>query len=134
MVLFFTTTLLVSIAGLAAVLYAKHWELTTGNVLFQGIRPRLSAFFHTVLFWIERVMPDLIRAYSRIGWRLFLKEVHRLSALVVLHTERFLERTLHTIRHTTEVKRGVGQASAFLREVSEHKKKLLKTKQTPTNE
>jgi len=49
---------------------------------------------------------------------------HRTTAWSVLQVERMLEKTLHTLRHTTAA-RADGEASAFLREVAEHKKSLI---------
>jgi hypothetical protein len=124
MVLFFISTLCVSLLGLAGLLYAKHWELTTNKVLFADQRPQLANFFHTILFWVERVLPTLAHDYALLVWRATLRYMHTGVAYLVLKAEKLLERILHTLRHTTEVERGVGQASDFLRQVAEHKKKL----------
>ena len=124
MVPFFISTLCVSIVGLSALLYAKHRELTTGKIFFADARPRLADFFHTVLFWIERVLPTLAHDYARLLWHRTLHYVHTGTAYVVLKAEHYLERILHTLRHTTEMNRGVGQASDFLRQVAEYKEKL----------
>jgi hypothetical protein len=53
--------------------------------------------------------------------------VHRLAALAVLLVERVLEKLLGTLRHKTQVPRADAEASSFLRQVSEHKKQLIKT-------
>ena len=124
MVLFFISTLCVSLLGLAGLLYAKHWELTTNKVLFAAKRPQLANFFHTILFWVERVLPTLVHDYALLVLRVTLRYMHTGVAYLVLKAEKLLERILHTLRHTTEVERGVGQASDFLRQVAEHKKKL----------
>ncbi len=124
MVLFFISTLCVSLLGLSGLLYAKHWELTTGKVLFADHRPRLADFFHTILFWVERVLPTLAHDYALLVWQVTLRSAHATVAYLVLKVEHLLERILHTLRHTTEVDRGVGQASDFLQQVAEHKKKL----------
>jgi hypothetical protein len=129
MALFFTITLAISILGVCGVLWGKHWELTTGQVLLGSVRPRIDRFFQIVLFWIERVLPLLVRVYSRRAAAAALVALHRAFAWMVLEFERLLERTLHTVRHTTDAKRG--EASAFLREVAEHKKRLLHAQNAP---
>lgn len=125
MVPFLMTTFLVSIFGVSSVLFLKYREVTTGHVLFPALRPRLNAFFHTILFWIERVIPDLTRVYSKrfISWIATL--LHQGTATGVLHLERVLEKTLHTLRSSTDHRLSRKEASPFLREVAEHKKKLL---------
>ena len=126
MVLFFTTTLLISIVGLSLLLSLKHWELRTGAVLGRRMRAPVGNFFHTTLLWLERILPTLIRVFLRRAFRATVAFVHRSSAWAVLWTEWTLEHVLHLLRKTTSVRHGVGEASVFLREVAEHKRKLLK--------
>jgi hypothetical protein len=124
MVLFFISTLCVSLIGLSSLLITKRFELTTGRVLFANQRESMSSFFKTILFWVERVLPSLAHDYALLLWRALLRYVHAGTAFLVLKAESLLERVLHTLRHKTEAERGVGQASDFLREVAEYKKKL----------
>ena len=126
----FIATLLFSVVGLVALIWAKHWELTTGRVILGGVRPQVGQFFHVVLFWIERVLPALARGYSRLFFREALAFLHRGTAALVLWVENLLERILHSVRHTTDVHHvhSAAQASAFLREVAAHKKQLLETR------
>ena len=127
MVLFFIVTLLVSCVGLMLLLGIKRWELTTGQVLGANVRPHISGFFHTISVWVEQILPTLVRMYSRLVWKKLQRTVHLSTALVVVRTEHTLERFLHTLRHTTDVRRGMDEKpSLFLREVSEHKRKLLR--------
>jgi len=134
MVLFFTATLLISCVALVLLLALKQWELSTGRIVGSAwIRPQLSRYFHAMSVWIERIIPTLVRMYSKILWRAMLRKVHRITALVVMRAERILEKTLHTLRHTTDVRKGMGEASIFLREVSEHKRKLLRAQRSPVN-
>ena len=133
MAVFFISTLVLSILGLTAVLSLKYWELTTGRVVAGSMRPRIDRFFRSVLFWIERVIPTLLRIYVRRAVASALSLIHRVSAELIVHAEHTLEKTLHSLRHTTDVKRGVGEASAFLREVAEHKRKLLNTRSAPVH-
>jgi hypothetical protein len=104
----------------------KQWERTSGSMLGRRLRARSHRFFSTMLLWIEHIIPTVVRLYSRWAWRATLCLLYRSAALLVLRVEKGLERTLHALRHSTDVKRGMGEASAFLREVAEHKKKLLR--------
>jgi len=133
MVPFFTATLLLSCFALAALIGVKRWELTTGRVIGAGVRLRAHTFFFMLSLWVERILPTLVRMYAKLAWRASLRYLHVVVALVVLHTERLLEKVLHTLRHTTDVRRGMGEASAFLREVSEHKRKLLRGQRPPVS-
>ena len=124
MVTFFSTTLVIAILGLAGLIAAKRRESTTGRVFFSGVRPVAGHLLGKGLHFVERRAPALVRsgasaliAAARTGIRFSI-------AWVVLRAERLLEKTLHTLRHTTAT-RGEGEASAFLREVAEHKKSLL---------
>ncbi len=127
MTIFFTTTLVVSIVGMLALLVLKRWELSTGHVLGGRLRPALGAAMHRTLNWFEYTLPMLAkRQYHRS--RLYMRAlIHRLAALMVVLLERGLERVLKRLRHNTNVPRNDAQASAFLREVSAHKKQLLKS-------
>ena len=127
MVPFFTITLLFSILGLTSLIGVKRWELTTGGVLGARVRPSVGKFFHHVLVWIERVLPRLLVSYVERMLRTAQSAVHRASAYLVLHAEHWLEYTLQMVRHKTDARRGMGEVSVFLREVAEHKKKLIKT-------
>ena len=131
MVLFFTSTLITSAVALVLLLSIKRYELNTGRVLGASLRPYSGRFFHAVSLWVERIIPTLARIYSKRIWNTTLGTIHRLTALVVVRVEGTLERTLHTLRHTTNVRHTSSDASPFLREVSEHKRKLLKGDSTP---
>lgn len=113
-----------------ALLVLKRWELSTGHVLGGRLRPALGAAMHRTLNWFEYTLPMVAkRQYHRS--RLYMRAfIHRLAALVVVLLERGLERVLKRLRHTTTVPRNDAQASAFLREVSAHKKQLLKSTRT----
>ena len=126
MVTFFITTLVLSCLGLTSLVGLKRYEMNTGRVVGSNVRPQVSRFFHAISLWVERILPTLVRMYSRILTRAFLSSVYRVTAHAVVRVEQWLERALHALRHTTDVRRGMGEASAFLREVSEHKRKLLR--------
>ena len=123
MVTFFSTTLVIAILGLTGLIAAKRRESTTGRVFFSGVRPVAGHLLGKGLHFVERRAPALVRlgfstliAAAKTGIRFSV-------AWVVLRAERLLEKTLHTLRHTTAT-RGEGEASPFLREVAEHKKSL----------
>lgn len=96
------------------------------------MRAPVGSFFHTTLLWLERILPTLARVFMRRAWRATVAYVHRASAWVVLWVEWGLEYILHFVRTSTSTKRGSGEASVFLREVAEHKRKLLKNRATQT--
>ncbi|MSR70750.1 hypothetical protein EXS62_01800 [Candidatus Kaiserbacteria bacterium] len=123
MVIFFTLVLLVSAMGLVGIIAVRRWEISTGRVLFADTRPVAGKLLGEALHFVERRAPTLLRSgFSRlVGF--VRKGIHVGAAWVVLLTERLLEHTLHTLRHTT-AKKGEGEASPFLREVAEHKKSL----------
>lgn len=119
-------TLGVSITGMLSLLALKRWELATGHVVGGRARPALGALAHRALTWAEYALPALFGEWVRRAARYLRGTLHRLAALVVVLFERFLERTLRVVRRKTQVPPGEVEASAFLREVSAHKKELLK--------
>lgn len=124
---FFITTLGVSIVGMISLIVLKRWEDGSGRVLGGRARPKIGQWAHYTLTWFEYVLPALLRsgALATYAWaRAFF---HRLSALVVLITERGLERLLRGLRRNTAVPQNDENASAFLREVSAHKAELLRS-------
>lgn len=127
MIIFFTTTLIVSIAGMVGLLALKQWELSTGIVLGGRMRPAVGAAIHRALVWVEYVLPGLVKHWWARMWLYAHTTTHRFSALAVVGIERALERSLKLLRRTTTVPRTDTEASAFLREVSAHKKQLLKS-------
>lgn len=126
MVLFFTSTLVISILGLTSLLLIKRWEMQTGNILWARVRPAIGGFFHRRLVWIEHAAPALVRQGSMRLYRKASATVHTLFARIVLLAERGLEASLGFLRRATEAPRGEGEASAFLKEVGEYKKKLVR--------
>ncbi len=130
MAIFFTVVLMFSILGMASLLGVKQWELQTNNLVWVRVRPKVGKFFRTISFWVEQVLPALVRIWTRRLWHTVRVWVHRTVARGVLATEQWLERVLHILRHTTDARAGAGTASAFLREVAEHKKKLSRRKHT----
>ncbi|HEY6022378.1 MAG TPA: hypothetical protein VIY48_21720 [Candidatus Paceibacterota bacterium] len=127
MIIFFTATLALSIVGMVGLLLLKQWELSTGIVLGGRMRPAVGAQMHRVLVWAEYQLPMLAKQWWHRSKLYGRTVVHRLTALGVVLIERGLEKSLKHLRHNTTVARNDTEASAFLREVSAHKKQLLKT-------
>ncbi len=131
MALFFTATLGISILGMVALLGFKRYELLSGNVILASVRPALSTYSKHTLWWIEKVLPALVRVYSRRTVRYVKATLQQGIAHGILWVEHTLERVLHTVREQTEAPRAPGEASAFLREVAEHKRKLSRRTRKP---
>lgn len=124
MVIFLIALLCVSVAGLVSLIAIKRWEMRSGKLVMGTLRPKAGAVLGEGLHFVEQGLPHAARRMLRrayiVAWVLF----HRAVAWAVLHVERVLERTLHTLRHHTNEERVEGDVSPFLREVAEHKKQL----------
>ena len=126
MTLFFFTTLCLSALGLVLVLGVKRYEMNTGHVIFMRARPRLARAMHGVMVFIEHVLPFIARRSAAQALRLARAGVSNMLARLTLYIETGLHRLLSAVQQGMQPKRGGGAASAFLQEVAEHKKKLLK--------
>lgn len=129
MALFFTATLALSILAMVFLLALRRYELNTGHVFLAGSRPAIGAFFHRKLVWIEYVLPGLVRAGIKRSY-LFVRAVARVwIGRGALAAEQRLEQALQRVRRTTSrIPRRGPRSSTFLREVSEHKKKVQETR------
>jgi hypothetical protein len=131
MVLFFMVMLGVSILGMVALLSFKRYELASGRVILASARPAIGTFCKHALWWVETVLPALVRVYTRRTIRYCKVTLQRAIARGILWVEHTLEQVLHTVREQTEASRVPGEASAFLREVAEHKRKLSRRTRKP---
>jgi hypothetical protein len=124
-----------SIVGLVSLLVIKRFELSTGAVFLGSVRPKVGALFHTTLVWVERSLPALAVSALEQSSARGRSLVHYLTAHAVIVAERMLERTLGVLRYLTQPQIGgsTRQASSFLREVAEHKRKLLKHSPVPVS-
>lgn len=127
MVLFLTAVLVSSSVAMAALLYAKHWELSTGQVMFEPVRPRLGEWSHRVISAFEQHLPAAVRVRGRAMAERVRSAAHAWTARAVIAAEHALEKTLTVLRRTTAPhQEATGQVSAFLREVAEHKRYLVR--------
>jgi len=126
MTLFFFITLCLSALGLTLLLGVKRYEMNTGHVIFMRARPKVSRFMHWVMVFIEHVLPFVARRSAAQALRLARAGISNMLARLTLYIETSLRRLLLAIQQGMQPKRGGGVASAFLQEVAEHKKKLLK--------
>lgn len=94
--------------------------------MFQSLRPRLNRVFHNSLVFVERVLPALVRVGVERAVLLAIRTVQRLIAQSIVLAEYWLQRALDMLHMTNHVPHPTTPASAFLREVAEHKKSLLK--------
>ncbi len=124
MVSFFIILLLTSIVGMSLLVGVKYYELSTGRLMLGRARPGLSKFAARMVFLFGTAVPLYVawqveRLYKVLsGW--LQSHIVRFA----VQFEHWLERVLHRVRQKTADTRAPGEASAFLREVGEYKKKL----------
>jgi hypothetical protein len=116
--------LAVSLAGMLSLLVVKRYELATGNLIFAGSRPKLAKFSSRMVFLFGTAVPLYIRWQIGRLYRASASWVHKAVAHGTLRVEHWLETALNRVREKTAPTRSPGEASAFLREVGEYKKKL----------
>jgi|SRR6185503_250085 len=124
MVLILIIVLYVSIAGMALLIGIKRWELKTGNVLASSLRPGVARMSHSTVVWGKQ-FPYFLHSYIIEKTPVVRDAIHRLFARIILWVEHLLEQTLHTLRRGTTPQGEGAPVSDFLREVTEHKRKLL---------
>lgn len=124
MVIFLITLLCVSVLGLCGLVVVKRWEIRSGKLMMGALRPKAGAVLGDSLHFVEQGLPHAARLTLRRMYAMAGVLTHRAVAWLVLHVERALERTLHTLRYHTDEERAEGDVSPFLREVAEHKKQL----------
>jgi hypothetical protein len=124
MVLFFITTLLLSIVGMAALIGFKRYELATGTVFLSAVRPYVASSLERGVRLLGETLPHRAQEFFRVEGERFRTWLHLMLARGIIFVEHTLEKVLHTVREKTEPTHAPGEASAFLREVANHKKKL----------
>ena len=103
----------------------KRYELNSGRIFLASSRPQIGDFFHRKLSWLEYVLPGLIRVGMRRTYLLVRQVVRVWAARLFAKVERMLETALLRVRQSGVAPRRQGpESSAFLRQVTEHKKKL----------
>jgi hypothetical protein len=130
MVLFFTSTLCLSVLAMVALLAVKRYELVSGRVLFSGVRPAVNSFFGQVSQWGQKILPELLRHYMERAAQFVLKKTQLGVAQIIVTFEHALESVLSAVRERTEDLHPSREPSAFLREVADHKKNLLYKKRS----
>ena len=124
--LFFVTTLVLSLLGMVGLLTVKRYELTSGKLIFAGVRPGASTFFERTLRWGEKILPHLVKQQAERASRYVVRTLQLALAHSIVWLERTLEQVLSAMRERTENVDLHNEPSAFLREVADHKKNLLK--------
>ncbi len=124
MVFFFTITLIISIAGMSALMVLKQIELSTGVIILARVRPQVNRFFHAVLLIIERSIPALAREAIVAVLKRLRAALQKGLAHGILWFETTLQNLLHQLREKTHPQHHRGEASAFLKEVGEYKKQI----------
>jgi hypothetical protein len=108
-----------------SLLVLKRYELNSGRVLLGSARPAVGNFFHLGLSWLEYVLPGLLRVGMRTMYNTARRVWHVWASRLAAQAERGLERALRRVRRSAAGPRPGGyQSSAFLRQVTEHKKRL----------
>ena len=130
MVLFFIILLALSIVGMVALLGFKRYELATGKLLLGAVRPHVASSLERGVQLVGKTLPQRANKFLHVEGERFRAWLHLMLARGVLFLEHTLEKVLHTVREKTEPNRTPGEASAFLREVANHKKKLQRRAST----
>lgn len=116
---------IISLLGIASLLYFRLWEIERGKRLFNTERKRLDEKIISFGKYIENHIPTFNRV---IVLRIYHFVVHYF-ALIVLTIIKVIERRmvylLEYVRGKREIKRGVTQ-SDFLKQVGDHKRSLEK--------
>ena len=126
MVFIFLITLCLSIAGLSFLLGVKRYEMQTGRVVMRGFRPTLRRATHAVVLFVEYILPFLARRSMAHAASVVRAVLSRSAARVVLFVEETLHHAALGVEHMLQPRPTGGQASVFLQEVAEHKRKLLR--------
>ncbi len=124
MVFYLIVLLAVSIVGMLVLIVVKRYELTTGNLILANSRPKLAKFSNRMVFLFGTAVPLYLRWQLGRLYRASTGWIHRAVARGVVNVERWLEGVLKNVREKTAPNRQPGEASAFLREVGEYKKKI----------
>lgn len=105
-------------------LSVKYYELSTGRMVLGSARPKISKFAARMVFLFGTAVPLYLAWQVERGYKGLSGWLHKGVARFVVTLEHWLERVLHRVREKTTTARSPGEASAFLREVGEYKKKL----------
>lgn len=120
------TSLCVSAILLLLLVSVKRYEMNTGRVVFLGMRKVVYRMLHPVVLFVQYLLPFLAKRSLSLTAQAVRVGLSRTLARAVLYLEMLLARMLTGIQNMMQPKRGGGQASSFLQEVADHKRKLLK--------
>src|ERR1700682_2718796 len=112
MVFFFIVLLLISVAGMLVLLLVKHYELSTGRLIFASSRPKLSKFSSRMVFLFGTAVPLYVAWQAERSYKALSSWLHKGVARGVVTLEYWLESVLHTVREKTAATRAPGEASA----------------------
>jgi hypothetical protein len=76
--------------------------------------------------WAEHHLPNTLEVHGKKVKIVFIALVHMVVIRGMRFFERKLESLLSTIRQKTRMPQGTGEASMFLRQVSDHKRALVR--------
>src|SRR2546428_3010782 len=99
MLLFLVVVFVLSCAAMVLLLYIKHWELSTGRMLFASARPHVAAFAHRALVSIEHHLPSALKRASVRIFRWLRAHARNIVARALIAVEHTLENVLTTLRH-----------------------------------
>jgi hypothetical protein len=126
MTLFFFISLCVSAFGLVLLLGFKRYEMRTGRVVFARLRPAMRRVIHPIVLFVQYLLPFMARRSIAVTVRAARAGLTATLARVTLYLEATLARMLAAVQQAMQPRRGGGQASSFLQEVADHKRRLLK--------
>lgn len=126
MAFFLTITLLVSAAFLTLLIAVKRFEMRRKRVVFARLRPTVAGALHAALLLVEHILPSLVRRMVYRAWVVARRAAGAVLARAVLFFERRLVQVLELMHYKMQPARSSGEVSTFLKEVAEHKRKLLR--------
>jgi len=90
MVLYLIILLILSVAGMAALLGAKHYELATGNLIFADSRPKIAKFSARMVFLFGTAVPLYLRWQAGRAYAAVHAWTHKTAAHAVLKSKEYV--------------------------------------------
>jgi hypothetical protein len=119
--------LVVSIVGIIGLVLVKQWELRRGNVPWSGLRTRLDARAERLERIFSSGFPNALKYL--VGEVTHAVAYHSSAAVlfIVRVTERRLFKLVNMIKGRREIRTN-GSSSTFLKDVSEHRDHLRRSR------